>query len=168
MNKVKERHIKDLAKKILSSFGINGPVNIFGLIANLGFRFEELALEKDVSGALIIKPSEKIICVRKEDRIERKRFSIAHELGHYYLHHVEELDLNKSATYLRSEVSSQGTDEKEIEANFFAACLLMPEEAIRELVQMNISFDENVEFLANHFEVSISAMAIRLSKLGYS
>lgn len=168
MNKVKERHIKAVVDNILSQFYSSGPVNILSIISSYGFEYQEIDLENDVSGALVIQNNKKLICVRKSDKSSRKRFSVAHELGHYLLHHVVDLDLNKAVTYLRDGTSSNGIDAKEIEANYFAACILMPEIEVKKKVNYSISFDDNVEQIANHLNVSMSAMTIRLTNLGYS
>jgi len=71
----------------------------------------------------------------------------------------------------RDDVSSQATDVEEIEANRFAADLLMPEEFIRaELIRQTASpigsREELVTLLARTFDVSNDAMNWRLINLG--
>ncbi|MGH3265723.1 MAG: ImmA/IrrE family metallo-endopeptidase [Trebonia sp.] len=61
----------------------------------------------------------------------RRRFTIAHELGHYFLHVSETLHVDRAAHFrLRSQLSSEGIDVTEIQANRFAASLMMPDEMI--------------------------------------
>jgi len=69
----------------------------------------------------------------------------------------------------RDEKSSEGSDRREIEANHFAACLLMPEELVElEIEKLGRDLDESdIETLAQIFEVSPIAMSIRLSALGH-
>lgn len=61
---------------------------------------------------------------------------------------------------------------QEWEANEFAACLLMPERLVKEemkKIQIDYADDSNnswIEQLAEKFNVSISAMSIRISRLG--
>ena len=63
----------------------------------------------------------------------RQRFTIAHELGHRALHPGRELILDVPVRVnLRDKTSSMASDIEEIEANAFAATLLMPEQMIRD------------------------------------
>lgn len=62
------------------------------------------------------------------DNTGRRNFTIAHELGHYFLCH--EL---KNGQCFDADILENGTeaDELENEANYFASCLLMPESKIK-------------------------------------
>ena len=69
---------------------------------------------------------QKYIMVNSEiDNDGRKNFNIAHELGHYFLGHT----LNN---HLDTEINEEGLSKEpiEYEADYFATCLLMPEEKI--------------------------------------
>jgi Zn-dependent peptidase ImmA (M78 family) len=70
----------------------------------------------------------------------------------------------------RDDVSSQATDVQEIDANRFAADLLMPKEFIRDEIRQTASGigsrDELVTLLARMFDVSNDAMNWRLINLG--
>ena len=106
----------------------------------------------------------------------RQRFTIAHEIGHLVLHEdpvfVDRMYLapspSKRPAYLRDARSSQATDVQEIEANKFAAALLMPPSMIREaLDEVSVPVDgEGIETLANLFDVSSQSMGFRLLNLG--
>jgi Zn-dependent peptidase ImmA (M78 family) len=70
----------------------------------------------------------------------------------------------------RNSRSSTGVDTKEIEANQFAACLLMPSKLVLERIKalkVKSLCDDHVEKLAGEFKVSEQAMTIRLSTLGF-
>jgi Zn-dependent peptidase ImmA (M78 family) len=70
----------------------------------------------------------------------------------------------------RSSLSSEGVDPKEIEANQFAASLLMPADFVKREVkalQAMPLLDQHVAQLAKRFGVSEHAMTIRLTRLGY-
>ena len=113
--------------------------------------------EKNVSGMVVNSKDEKSIYVNKNDIPQRQRFTIAHEIGHIVLHHKNEEF---------SEVDFRNTDElptqKEIEANAFAAALLMPKDiAIEKWNEF-----QDVDDFADYFKVSKSAAAIRLINLG--
>ncbi len=63
----------------------------------------------------------------------RQRFTIAHELGHFFLHRASStVFVDAAPIFFRDESSSNGSQREEIEANAFAAELLMPEDAIRQ------------------------------------
>lgn len=72
---------------------------------------------------------------------------------------------------LRDKTSSMATDIEEIEANAFAAALLMPEKMIRDLINRLPASkrrepDDTATALADVFKVSTSAMNFRLINLG--
>lgn len=102
----------------------------------------------------------------------RSRFSIAHELGHYLLHKDSRslfIDKRNFAVYHRNELSSTGEDRLEIEANRFAAALLMPTDMLRNEITKNdfdLGDEEVQSSLAKRFNVSTQAMAYRLASLG--
>jgi hypothetical protein len=118
---------------------------------------EELA----VSGMLL--PPERQIWLNASEVAPRRRFTLAHELGHWVCQHLE----GKSAPmYCRAadvQPEPSAADQAlEREANVFAAELLMPEPAIRR------KFRGSTLECANEFAVSDEAMAWRLYNLGLS
>ena len=91
----------------------------------------------------------------------RVLFSIAHELGHLFLHYITDEDWaeKKNVVFQRNGKSSK----QELEANEFAAELLMPEEMFLEVCKENMSDDKriNIAEVANYFNVSIQAATVR-------
>lgn len=89
------------------------------------------------------------------------------EIGHHVLHvsyltnnvHVDKIVLN------RDELSSQGLDTKEIEANAFAAELLMPEAELRRYRTIDLNDDEFMLRLAKKLRVSVTALTYRVINL---
>jgi Zn-dependent peptidase ImmA (M78 family) len=70
--------------------------------------------------------------------------------------------------YRRDDQSSTGNDGEEIEANAFAAALLMPMQLMRQEIMKNkldLDDDKAVAELAKRFNVSSTAMSYRLGKL---
>jgi len=98
----------------------------------------------------------------------RRRFSIAHEIGHLVLHDEESLHVDAWTPFAyRTDKSSEGTDPREIEANQFAAELLMPEPWVRRDVGQitDMIAEDVVERMAELYQVSTQAMTLRLHRL---
>jgi Zn-dependent peptidase ImmA (M78 family) len=106
----------------------------------------------------------------------RQRFTIAHEIGHLELNHLEQYGEHEILVdrhfkvMLRDEKSSQASDPMEIEANAYAAELLMPTAMLiveRELRSSGVDYedDELIHNLANRYKVSRQAMTFRLANL---
>jgi Zn-dependent peptidase ImmA (M78 family) len=113
-----------------------------------------------------------IIGVNSNHPPNRKNFTIAHELGHYLLHDVDEIHVDRQfKVRLRSKASSEGFDVAEKEANLFAAELLMPahllEEDIEEVDVMDLDDESFIQEMANRYGVSAQAMTFRLAYLGH-
>ena len=117
----------------------------------------------DISGALRKENDGWKIYVNREDSPQRKRFTIAHELGHYFLHTDEEQEFVDGHVFTRADAERYG--QRELEANEFAGNLIMPESKVRELAAGEITRD-TILSLAKTFEVSQFAMATRLKNLG--
>ena len=111
----------------------------------------------------------------------RRRFSLAHEIGHLVMGHLKKAEFQtlhidrKFACLPRNGRSAQGTNALEIEANGFAAALLMPAKQLREdfkkfkadsIECFDYEDDELASALAKRYNVSLQAMIIRLIRLG--
>lgn len=134
----------------------------------------------DVNGTILaaIKPADKLIIMNesKKDLFKEKmgtmNFSKAHELGHWILHVTEQKEYEQM-TFLKTEVfhcrNMVKRPPKEVQADMFAAAILMPKEviskAVNELKQKGfVTFPELYE-MADDFEVSISALVNRIKNL---
>lgn len=120
----------------------------------------------------------RIIGINDGHSATRQRFSIAHEIGHALLHLPAEPPASGDAVVdkpievlFRDGIAAMGVDKREIEANAFAAELLMPAKALRERFRELIrasgskSTDALVRELAAIYEVSTQAMGYRLANL---
>lgn len=138
------------------------PVDPVYIAERLGLKVHQAYLEHDVSGMLAKREGQDAeIYVNARDSEARRRFSCAHELGHY----VKRVsgDEHDSFGYIdrRGPTASQGTEPEEIFANQFAAELLMPEHFVRKYAA-----DLGPTGLAVKFGVSVGAMKIRFENLG--
>lgn len=177
--------IAELADRLLrDANAISIPVDVEFIARNCGVLLHEEALEDEISGMLVVKEDTKHIIYNAGHHENRQRFSIAHELGHLYLHHDDGDQLfvdTKMAVYHRAgapgaavyaDKASITSPEDEREANHFASCLLMPADLLRSSIEschpgVDAIDEFDVSFLAMSFKVSEQAMLIRLQKLGW-
>ncbi|MEX5635828.1 ImmA/IrrE family metallo-endopeptidase [Parafrankia sp. FMc2] len=159
--------------RLIERCGISEPpVPVEQIAISLGIQVVRSAGEWSESGFLLRDDKRTIIGVNSRNSAKRQRFTIAHELGHWSLHEGKPLIVDQSVMInKRDDVSSQATDQEEIEANRFAAQLLMPRTfvvgALKRLELSSIgSRDELISILAKAFNVSNEAMGWRLINLG--
>ena len=101
------------------------------------------------------------IYVSAMDTEERQRFTIAHELGHYFMHYLQDKSENPETQYYRKSYAEGG--QKEYEANVFAASFLMPEREFKKFFDIR---NKNLGSVAKDFGVSIAAAEVRARSLG--
>lgn len=94
------------------------------------------------------------------------QYTLAHEIGHYQLH-VKTGDIPPGQLYVyRHKQSSK--DRREWQAERFASYLLMPEYLLfPTLEQVDLHQWPALYGLRDRFQVSITALTIRLEELGY-
>ncbi len=168
------------AKDLLKQGGITGPpVQVDALAAELGIEVVYELYQGDTSGLLLhATDGTKTIGVNTFHAVTRQRFTIAHELGHAVLHLKKvptgkpDVVIDKPREVLfRDRIASTATDSREIEANAFAAELLMPELMVEEAFRIRVAeaphdtAEELVAPFAALFEVSPQAMSYRLINL---
>jgi Zn-dependent peptidase ImmA (M78 family) len=150
---------------------LKAPVPVEKLAASLGAEIVLQWFDGEISGMVHRnRDGSAVIGVNSRHTSNRQRFTIAHEIGHLLLHTNEALHVDKNFPIgLRNSVSGTAADENEIEANQFAAAVLMPENLIEKDIQRFIGKDVLVAIakLAKKYKVSEQAMSIRLSSLGY-
>jgi len=166
-----EKEIRLIVDNVLKETEmISIPIEVVAIANFYGFRVYEIPMDDNVSGMIIsdkenIKnfDTNKIIVVNANHAQTRKRFTVAHELGHYILQGQPQ----ECYAHRDSGVYS----EAEKDANSFASALLMPEkDVLNEIEQLksiygNIS-DAAIEAnIANKFNVSKSAADVRIKKL---
>jgi len=170
---IRKRRIEAVVDGLLKERDITeAPVSVSQIAKSKGAQIVGQSLEGDLSGFLYRDKSSIVIGVNTRQSKVRQNFTISHELGHLLLHDLEQIHVDHEfRVRLRDDTSSQGTDEAEREANFFAASLLMPKDFIkRELEQIefvDLLDDDFLRKLAEKFGVSSQALVNRLKNLGY-
>jgi Zn-dependent peptidase ImmA (M78 family) len=163
------RYIEDKVDRLLNQYSFNSaPIDVKELAKKMGVKVEGKDLDEDLSGIFVLKDDQPFVVYNKKENRKRIRFTIAHELGHFFLHaHKSPLFIDKpKGVHYRNDQSSTGEIRMEREANAFAAALLMPRALIEKEFQLGAS-EDMVEDLAKTFNVSTQAMSFRLSNLGY-
>lgn len=152
------------------------PVPVEHIIIRQGIKVAKRRLDDDTSGFSYFDPKtqQNIIGLNSSHSGTRQRFTLAHELGHILLHkheagglHVDEQDIRFR---FRDQLSSDGSDTREREANAFAAELLMPK-AFLEREQtlhggLSVTNESVIRAIARKYGVSIHALSFRLLNLG--
>ena len=172
MTSCKPADIEQKARDLINRARLTGPpVQLEELVKHLGLLMAA-NLGDEISGVLVVKEGAGIIGYNRDQARVRQRFTIAHEMGHFILHHAaQNLFIDRSATsvFHRDQSSSTGDRALEVQANQFAAALLMPSDFIAEELR-NAYFrddEEMISALAQKFVVSEHAMSLRLSRLGH-
>lgn len=147
------------------------PIDVEAIAKSLGLKVIAYDLGEGVSGLLAIQEGVGTIGYNPTEVGVRIRYTIAHELGHFDLHRDKnDLFVDKQLIYRSGQ--SGDTPEKfqmEQEANVFASALLMPSNLLRKEVErakLDLASDDAIKKLADKFQVSTTAMAIRISSLG--
>jgi len=160
-SQVKREAETDAARLLQATWGDAVPVDPVAIARIAGLRVLEAPLDENTLGALVKQPGQDpTILLNESDSKNRRRFTCAHELGHF-VRRSEEAD-EYTRVDLRNSLSATGEEPEEVYANEFAACLLMPEKEVRQLVQSGMSDLE----MAIRFKVSREAMQFRLKNLG--
>lgn len=144
----------DIGRPLEPIVAIIGGKIVYGGLENYGVSGDA------IGGEIIANSSDNFtITLSKLTAPIRDRFTIAHELGHLFLH-LPAIKANSADSIMRATRYVDNTDENqqrtEWEANWFAASLLMPMGA------MKMYIDSDPEYIAARFNVSKRAAEIRL------
>lgn len=165
--RLRKRRIEQHVEEILKQCDITGPPVPVNRVARvLGLEVYMQPFEGDLSGILIREGGKAILGVNSSHHIHRRRFTIAHEMGHFLLHEGNRVFVDRSyRVSLRSSISSLGTDLEEIEANTFASMILIPEQFLLKDLQaedIDIEDTRGIERLARKYRVSPQTITFRL------
>jgi len=147
----------DYARKLYSYIDIeNPPIDLKSILKELNIELKGLNLVF-VDAVLIKDETIPIIGYNINKPIERQRFSIAHEIGHFIM--------PDSRQYYVCNIDSNSPDEKD--ASSFAEELLMPKPIVVKLWK---EYEKNKEYRLDHIAktllVSKTALRVRVRRLG--
>lgn len=124
--------IKKAANALLDAGNLKqAPVKIINLCKNMGFSIYMQELPSTVCGYIMISGelredfnTDRIISVNEMESAKRRRFTVAHELGHFLFY----FDPSRSIEFYNAFETDGKTSPEEDACNRFAAELLMPED----------------------------------------
>ena len=154
----------DAAAQLLDELQIvRPPVDVILVASQCGVPVVTMDVDNALSGLIVEFDQGPVIGINGADTVNRQRFSIAHELGHFVLKHLDTFHVDLSTSSRDGDPPNYNW-RHERAANAFAASLLMPESLVRR------AFIETTSsaLLAEIFEVSVVAMGFRLQNLGLS
>ena len=144
------------------------PVDVIKIANANDIKVYEGDLDKKLSGAIKYdKDKEEFeILINKNDAKVRQRFTIAHELGHYFLHQdfLKKEEIHIDVMYRQNGKNKDEIEQEKLrerEVDYFAGALLMNKTLLEKMNKENNSIQE----LAEIFNVSVSAMTVRLDIL---
>jgi len=151
-----------LASNTIDQFGICSPEHI--RVRDIAFALGATVIEQKISRAaasIVRVDNHATIRISPTDSQEQKRFSIAHELGHLIMNHVESIqkvcsDEDMMNWYQRSQ---------ETQANFFASELILPKKLVERRCDVaEVNFEPIIQ-IAKDFRSSLTATAIKFVRL---
>lgn len=160
------RIAREAAIGVLRRAAVAGPpVPVDVLVRREGLTLVKVEVDGGLSGQLYA--NEKEVVINTKGRPEtRQRFTTAHELGHWTLRHFEAKALSMDAVGFDggygSEDGAEAKDPLEVEANVFAAELLMPTAWLKALKKRDVP--SLPDSLATQYEVSREAMFYQLMR----
>ncbi|WP_255785662.1 ImmA/IrrE family metallo-endopeptidase [Mycobacteroides abscessus] len=138
------------------------PIDPVVIARGLGINVYHAPMPASVSGYLIKKlTSGPDIFLNENHSPVRQRFTCAHELGHYRKMFESDALPPDQYFFKRDNLASCGIDDDEIYANQFAAELLMPRDAVTDLMAQGLERFE----VARRLHVSPDALGHRLTNL---
>lgn len=147
------------ARELLSSLGIDDPAqtSVEDLIIYHDGIVREIPLN-NCDGRMVMKNGRSIVSLNSEIEFpQKKRFVLAHELGHIILHGDKEATF--SDDYSTLEAYKHGVQEKE--ANDFATELLMPTDLFQKACFKQKFGAELIRNLSDRFNTSLTSTVYR-------
>lgn len=172
MQEVRKREIRKRAYEVREQCKVRsyGIIDLFKDCEQLKYKLLRYPLgENGDLGFVMQKDNDTVIFTNTCSRLAREIFTLAHEIGHAVLH------MENSASFIDDAITISGrsTDIKEQEANYFASCLLMPEDEVDKFLDLEINdFQKNrlsamdIARLMSEFNVSFEMALNRLENLG--
>ena len=138
------------------------PVDVWAIARDLGIEVRDVPMPDHISGKIKNlggSPEHFSIWLNASHHINRKRFTLAHELAHYLLHRNEFVEIVDNTMFRQDGGTLDSAKERQ--ANQLAANILMPYPRIKEHRRQTRA---DLNDLARIFGVSLDAMRIRMEQ----
>jgi Zn-dependent peptidase ImmA (M78 family) len=160
--KPRTRFVRQAARQLLKDCGITKPpVDLRVVAEKLGLGYEEVDYFPDDVEALVVPMEDRTVAVvNKNFPVNRRRFTLAHELCHHLLHKDRSV-LEDTTTIDSPDLSDDeftNKDPFEAEADIFAGELLVPLAMLKKSYQPGFTAAD----VARIFEVSEAAASVAL------
>lgn len=152
------------AKKLLETLGIDDPasIDIEDLIIFYNGIVKHMPMA-NCDGRVVMKNGKSIVTLNSNIEFpQKKRFVLAHELGHILLH--ADKDMTFSDDYNTLDAYKHGIQERE--ANDFASELLMPTDSFTEACRRQKFGSSLIRSLSERFNTSLTSTVYRYIDLG--
>lgn len=129
----KERTVRKIANKVRKKYDMKFPAEFENVFEKKGIEYMEKSLKPNEDGYSDLKKDKlKIVINADIEYLPRKRFTIAHELGHIFIGWHDDVTVCQTD----NEYSMHNMlDIQEKEANVFASELLMPTDWVKEKIE---------------------------------
>lgn len=169
MDSYRRQQIEAKAQEMLNDAGVTSlPVKPIEIAKHFEINVQaKPATASGASGWLVRVGNDfAIIYATHIDNEGFQNFSIAHELGHYWLEgHPEHVF--RAGNEHASHDGFSSTDPIEREADYFSACLLMPKSMCKPLINKSLDGMAAVASLAANCKTSLVAAALRYTEIGH-
>ena len=161
--------LRRFAEELLCECRISRPpVQIEKIATHLGATIKYSPFEGELAGVLARDENRSVIGVNSSHHPNRQRFTIAHECGHLKFHEGEAYVDTGFRVNWRDDISTMAIDYREIEANRFAAEILMPYRMLlADLSENGVDLENEaaIKSLAKRYGVSEQAMTHRITNI---
>ncbi|MCX8953801.1 ImmA/IrrE family metallo-endopeptidase [Ruegeria sp. NA] len=157
--------VRDALRKFNLAPKVNGKAkSVKELAESLGFAVERRRLPAGMAGRLVQDPfSDNGYCIEVNEAhsVESQRWSVLHEMGHFFLHATHNDPLADPLYLDRSGYAFYVDTRQEVEANEFAAVLLFGDGALAAAMGL---YGNNLKKLSKHFGVSEITIRIAMKQ----
>ncbi len=162
LEKIRVGYARKMAREVINKYSITQPpIIINDILEGYGFQYLEVeSFPEKLDALFVYNNGVSYAAVNKKHHLHRKKFSLAHELGHKLMNH----DVN----YYKISFTIDNPPDKddhhrledifEKEANIFAGELLVPLNMLKSEFKKN----QDIPTLSNIFKVSQEVLSIRI------
>ncbi|WP_282118361.1 ImmA/IrrE family metallo-endopeptidase [Ruegeria atlantica] len=158
-------NVRDAIRKFNLSPKVNGKAkSVKELAETLGFSVERRKLPGGQAGRLVQDPfSDNGYCIEVNEAhsVESQRWSVLHEMGHFFLHANHNDPLAEPLYLDRSNSAFYVDTRQETEANQFAAVLLFGDGALGAAIGLH---GRDTKRLSRHFGVSEKTIRVAMKQ----